>query len=42
MKNIKEGMKKIIEADMPIIKSTVDRPEAIKYLTVKMIKRRLE
>lgn len=35
MKNIKEGMKKIIEADMPIIKSTVDRAEAIKYFNSK-------
>lgn len=35
MKNIKEGMKKIIEADMPIIKSTVDRSEAIKYFNSK-------
>ena len=31
VKNIKEMMKSIVEADMPIIKSTVDRSEAIKY-----------
>ena len=31
IKNLKETMKKIIEADMPIIRSTVDRSEAIKY-----------
>ena len=31
VKNIKEMMKNIVEADMPIIKSTVDRSEAIKY-----------
>lgn len=31
IKNIKETMKKIIEADTPIIRSTVDRGEAIKY-----------
>ena len=31
VKNIKEMMKSIIESDMPIIKTTVDRSEAIKY-----------
>lgn len=31
IKNIKETMNTIIEADMPIIRSTVDRGEAIKY-----------
>ena len=31
IKNLKETMKKIIEADMPIIRSTVDSSEAIKY-----------
>lgn len=35
IKNIKETMKKIIEADTPIIRSTVDRTEAIKYFKSK-------
>lgn len=35
VKNIKETMKKIIEADTPIIRSTVDRTEAIKYFKSK-------
>ena len=35
LKNIKEAMKKVIEADMPITKSTVDRAEAIKYFASK-------
>ena len=35
IKNLKETMKKIIEADMPIIRSTVDRSEAIKYFEEK-------
>lgn len=35
IKNIKETMKNIIDADMPIIKSTVDRGEAIKYFESK-------
>lgn len=35
IKNIKEVMKKIIDADTPIIRSTVDRKEAIKYFKSK-------
>ena len=35
LKNIKDTMKKLIEADIPITKSTVDRSEAIKYFTTK-------
>ena len=35
VKNIKETMKTIIEADTPIIRSTVDRTEAIKYFKSK-------
>ena len=35
IKNIKETMKEIIVADMPIIRSTVDRGEAIKYFESK-------
>ena len=35
IKNIKEAMKKVIEADMSITKSTVDRQEAIKYFESK-------
>lgn len=35
IKNIKETMKTIIEADTPIIRSTVDRTEAIKYFKSK-------
>ena len=35
VKNIKETMNKIIAADIPIIKSTVDRKEAIKYFESK-------
>ena len=31
IKNLKETMKNIIDADMPIIRTTVDRGEAIKY-----------
>ncbi len=35
LKNIKETMNKVIAADMPIMKSTVDRKEAIKYFESK-------
>jgi uridine kinase len=35
IKNLKETMKNIIDADMPIIRTTVDRGEAIKYFESK-------
>ena len=35
IKNIKDAMLKIMDADMPIIRSTVDRQEAIKYFLEK-------
>ena len=35
IKNIKDTMRKIIDADTPIIRSTVDRTEAIKYFKSK-------
>lgn len=35
IKNIKDAMLKVMDADMPIIRSTVDRQEAIKYFLEK-------